>query len=89
MIFGGKSNTIYSFREKIAFRRSQCDLEWPQEDFVPSMFDCGPAGCSHCCPNNNDCCEQRETSVLCSNYVQLSTAPHQWFVVVGMEKTQK
>ena len=67
MIFGGKSNTICSFGEKIAFRRSQCDLEWPPEDFVSPMFDCGPAGCSHCCPNNNDCCEQRETSVLCSN----------------------
>ena len=73
MIFGGKSNTICSFGEKIAFRRSQCDLKWPQEDFVPPMFDCGPAGCSHCCPNNNDCCEQTETSVLFSNQSNFGT----------------
>ena len=50
MIFGGKINTICSFREKITFRRPLSGLEKPPDLFSPPMFECGPAGCSRCCP---------------------------------------
>ena len=48
MIFGGKSNTICSFREKITFRRPLSGLEKPPDLFPPPMFECGPAGSGQC-----------------------------------------